>query len=75
MAQGKVRSFFKERHYGFLFDEETGSELFFHETDINGPIPAKNALVSFDLGAFGGRKKAINVCVLTPKIVLSGGGQ
>jgi len=39
---GKVVTFFRQRHYGFLVDAASGEELFFHESDLGGgPIPVK----------------------------------
>jgi cold shock CspA family protein len=75
---GKVVTFFRQRHYGFLVDATSGTEFFFHESDLGGgPIPANGQPVSFTLGTWGGREKAFNVRALSAREVsgAEGGAQ
>lgn len=60
---GTVVCFWPERNYGFLLDSVSGEELFFHQTDLDGPVPPKKTRVSFTVGTFKGRRKAFNVRV------------
>jgi cold shock CspA family protein len=59
---GTLISWFKHRNYGFIRPELTDDEIFCHITDLpnNEPLP-KNTRVKFEIGNFGGRRKAINV--------------
>jgi cold shock CspA family protein len=49
------------KRYGFLHCPDTGEELLFHQTDLTGPPPEPGAIVSFEIGTFKGRPKAIKV--------------
>jgi cold shock CspA family protein len=72
---GKVVTFFRQRHYGFLVDAASGQEFFFHESDLGGgPIPANGQAVSFTLGTWGGRQKAFNVHAVSAREILGAEG-
>lgn len=72
---GKVVTFFRQRHYGFLVDATSGQEFFFHESDLGGqPIPANGQVVGFTLGTWCGRQKAFNVRTLSASQVLGAEG-
>lgn len=62
---GSVVSWFPARSYGFIkFDiPVTGlpEEMFVHGSDAPHEALAKDVRVSFEIGKFGGRYKAINV--------------
>ena len=64
--EGTIISWFKPRNYGFLKPDNPvpgcDVELFFHVSDIfnSKPLP-KNIRVTFEIGLFGGRRKAIKV--------------
>lgn len=62
---GIIISWFKYRSYGFIRPELTDDEIFVHVVDLPNkePLP-KGTRVKFELGQFGGRRKAINVRVL-----------
>jgi cold shock CspA family protein len=49
---GRVKWFSLERGYGFLVDEQTGEEIFVHETGLADPpeTPVKGMRLQFILG-------------------------
>jgi cold shock CspA family protein len=65
--QGKVLVFFEHRKFGFIAATDTDQELFFHVSDViplGSTPPEKGQWVSFDLGKWKGKDKAINVRIL-----------
>jgi len=61
---GILISWFKHRGYGFIRPENSDDEIFVHITDLPNKQPLeKNTRVTFELGQFGGRTKAIDVRV------------
>ncbi len=62
MKIGVLVRFFAERNYGFILNEEDGTEYFFHRCDwIDTAEPTRYAKVAFELGRFNGRIKAVKV--------------
>lgn len=73
--QGRVTCFYTNRHFGFIAEmSERGEDFFFHQDDLvlGSAIPEKGQFVAFDEGLFRGRKKAVNVRILTTAEFLSG---
>jgi cold shock CspA family protein len=62
MQQGFVRWFDPVRRFGFIHTDQ-GQEIFVHALDIIGelPAPAAGTRVSFELGSYLGREKAVQV--------------
>ena len=62
---GSIISWFPRRNFGFVkFDiplTALPDELFVHSSDDPNQTLAKDVRVSFQIGQFGGRHKAINV--------------
>ena len=50
MARGKVKFFNTIKKYGFLSDDATGVDYFFHVTDMVDPTLEKADIVSFQIG-------------------------
>ncbi len=66
---GTIVSWFDHRGYGFIRPDvpvaDMPVEIFIHISDTPDQQPLlTNARVSFDIGKFGGRTKAINVQVV-----------
>lgn len=70
--KGTIISWFDRRNYGFVKPdvpvEGLPPEVFVHGSDVLNPkylqSPIANTRVSFELGKFGGRTKAVNVTVV-----------
>jgi len=62
--KGRITTCFWNRGYAFLRDVATGQEVFVHMADVVGQLPQKGDFVSFTVGSFAGREKAIEVTVL-----------
>lgn len=65
LYEGQAASTFEQRGYGFLFSTKTREEIFFHRSDVIGDFPQRGDYVTFNLIAFRGRTKAINVRIRT----------
>jgi cold shock CspA family protein len=62
MSIGVIVRVFADRSYGFVVDEEDGSEHFFHRSDwIDSGEPIRNTKVVFEFGKYRGRSKATNL--------------
>lgn len=60
---GKISSYWEERHYGFINGAD-GNQYFFHDFDLLDDFtPERGKKVTFELGLFKGRQKAVNVQV------------
>ena len=59
---GVIVRAYPERGYGFLASDD-GQELFFHRFDCQDldEFPSKGKRVSFEMGVFNGRPKAVNL--------------
>jgi cold shock CspA family protein len=65
MITGLVVDWIDRKKFGFILPDGSDSEIFIHITDCPGRQPlAVNTRVSFELGAYGGRKKATQVRVI-----------
>ncbi|HNX43113.1 MAG TPA: cold shock domain-containing protein [Bacteroidales bacterium] len=60
MSTGKVKFFNQQKGFGFIVDDETGSEVFVHVTGVTDRIN-DNDKVSYDIVEDRRGKKAINV--------------
>ncbi|HOW30396.1 MAG TPA: cold shock domain-containing protein [Bacteroidales bacterium] len=60
MSTGKVKFFNQQKGFGFIVDDETGTEVFVHVTGVTDRIN-DNDKVSFDIVEDRRGKKAINV--------------
>jgi len=58
---GTVVRFFADRRFGFILYDE--GEIFFHELDMldSAFAPQRGDKVSFQIGKYKGRTKAINI--------------
>ncbi len=67
--EGTTVSWFDRRNYGFILPDVPiaglPAEIFVHGSDVVPPhnLPP-NTRVSFEIGKFGGRTKAVNVTVV-----------
>lgn len=50
---GTNKFFNDTKNYGFIIEEETQQEIFYHKTELGGVTPEKGAQVSFVLGENG----------------------
>ena len=51
MKTGKIKFYNTEKAYGFLADDQTRDELFFHISDADpGYIPQQNDMISYEVG-------------------------
>lgn len=60
---GLVVTWVRNRGFGFIRPDGCDDELFVHRIDLT-PIQQSllvNTRVTFDIGVYGGRKKAVNV--------------
>jgi cold shock CspA family protein len=59
---GLIVTWLDRKKFGFIRPDGSDEEIFLHISDLpdRESIPV-NTRVSFDLGVYGGRKKAINV--------------
>ena len=63
--QGKIITWFDHRGFGFVRPDDSPTEVFVHISDVSNPdLLAVNTRISFELGKFGGRPKAVRVDVL-----------
>lgn len=64
--KGTIKFYNNEKGFGFIFDEETKSDIYFHINDWkNGSVPNGNDDVKFDLSKSKNNKpKAININLL-----------
>ena len=60
---GIIVSWIERKKFGFILpDDSNGEEIFLHISDCpNGQPVTVNTRVSFELGTYGGRKKAVRV--------------
>jgi cold shock CspA family protein len=76
LFEGVIVSWFAPRNYGFIRPDNPipgcDMELFFHISDVpnSDPLP-KNIRVSFEIGLFGGRRKAVRI----KPVAVPGGGK
>jgi cold shock CspA family protein len=64
---GKVLVFWPYKHFGFIKEQSTLQEIFFHTDNLvpGSPLPEKDSLVSYEIGKRAdGRTHAINLRVL-----------
>lgn len=57
---GKVKFFSTLKQYGFIVDDDSGQEVFFHSSHLKQPVQ-KNDRVTYDLGGEASRPLATNV--------------
>ena len=64
--KGTIKFYNNEKGFGFIFDEETKSDIYFHINDWkNGSVPNGNDDVEFELSSSqNGKSKAINVTLI-----------
>jgi cold shock CspA family protein len=64
--QGRVAVFWQHKHFGFITEGNTPSEIFFHENNLvpGSPVPEKGSRVSYEIGDYNGRRVADNVRIL-----------
>ena len=64
--KGTIKFYNKEKGFGFIFDEETKTDLYFHINDWkNGSVPNGNDDVEFELSKSQNNKpKAINIILI-----------
>jgi cold shock CspA family protein len=79
MTHGHVRTFFLDKGYGFITDDDTGTSFFFHVTEFlragaegDERKPKLGELVTFDVSpavTFGKKSQAIQIrpCLPPPK--------
>jgi cold shock CspA family protein len=65
MLYATVVRWFEQRNFGFIQPDTEPKELFVYLTDTANqqPLP-RNARVTYEIGHFGGRAKAIKVAVV-----------
>ncbi|MCT4614153.1 MAG: cold shock domain-containing protein [Marinifilaceae bacterium] len=65
MPTGKIKFYNKEKGFGFIIENETASDIFFHCTGLNNRenVPSENDLVSYETvqGKKEGQLKAIKI--------------
>lgn len=59
---GRIARFLPERHFGFVVDQSTGEEYFFHEMNVSGS-PVKGSQATFEIGSFRGKPTATNLVI------------
>jgi cold shock CspA family protein len=70
---GKIIKYFPDRRYGFVVDDESRKDFFFHRGDCKDEIPPQTGdRVRFQIGEFNNRTKAFNVSCLRAQDVLGG---
>ncbi|MBC7222293.1 cold shock domain-containing protein [Candidatus Bipolaricaulota bacterium] len=66
MPRGKVKWFNKERHFGFII-QENGKDIFFHQNDVaNGLVLKEGQEVEFEVERSPKGPKAVHVRPLLP---------
>ena len=58
---GKIKFYNSTRGYGFIINEETKQDHFFHITGLMYDTPQKDDVVSFDLEKTEKGEKCINI--------------
>ena len=64
MAQGKVKFFNKDKGFGFIFDSQSGKEIFVHSSGLTEEI-RENDQVEFDTEQGKKGLNAVNVKVIS----------
>lgn len=64
MNQGTVKFFNPKKGFGFITQDNSKTELFFHVTQIVGDIPADGARVQYDIEDTKRGKAAVQVEIL-----------
>ena len=64
--QGRVAVFWQHKHFGFITEANTPTEIFFHENNLapGSPFAEKGSRVTSEIGEYNGRRVADNVRVL-----------
>lgn len=65
METGKVKFFNETKGFGFIINDETGDEIFFHATQVKNSRPLRqNDNVKFEIGDGKRGPAAINVSAI-----------
>ena len=60
MKTGRVKFFNLDKGYGFIIDDDTNSDVFFHATGVMGTVEQDDQ-VEFEIETGKRGKKAVNV--------------
>jgi cold shock CspA family protein len=63
--QGTIVTWFERRGFGFVKPDDSPTELFIHISDVpkRESLPI-NTRISYEIGSFGGKQKAVQIRVL-----------